>query len=530
MPVPRRSAVLLLLLTIAACTAAGRQLSASTALRAQAPRGSNRTASASGAPTAAIVNGWNAPAGRYRYMASLRRTSAAGSNANSHFCGGTLIHRSVVLTAAHCVMNFDTGFPWPDYENRPWVRIGGYNREYDASTAYELRSTVFTVAHPKFNVPIGAPGGTKDYMNNDVALLLLDRPSTMPVLKLIGNKPKPNNPVADNSPVKVVGWGLTTANGKLAATLQELDMNVLPLSTCQSVWGSVDWDQPVTNNFGANTMMCAAKNYPYRGYGFCAGDSGGPLLVDGGSAANDRQVGIVSWGPANCGAAESSPYVYTDVGAVFTWINQAVFNLTNEWLVPPPAPAPVITNPTLTGFDGRARQLAGAAKTMQGILGYPKRWDLAAYLVPGPAKNTNIIQYVSFNNGTLLVEVGVYTANGALAPVGVTVKGKRMELKPGGAYNTGAGRITFTAVKTGAAKTITINQLGVQVVVTQPWSTLKKKWAPWLNVQATLTQAPAAGVKLIGQLGSTLSATVSGASFTAKKGTVGVTPSAKTLP
>ncbi len=63
-------------------------------------------------------------------------------------------------------MNFDTGFPWPDYENRPWVRIGGYNREYDASTAYELRSTVFTVAHPKFNVPIGAPGGTKDYMNN----------------------------------------------------------------------------------------------------------------------------------------------------------------------------------------------------------------------------------------------------------------------------------------------------------------------------------------------------------------------------
>ncbi len=57
MPVPRRSAVLLLLLTIAACTAAGRQLSASTALRAQAPRGSNRTASASGAPTAAIVNG-----------------------------------------------------------------------------------------------------------------------------------------------------------------------------------------------------------------------------------------------------------------------------------------------------------------------------------------------------------------------------------------------------------------------------------------------------------------------------------------
>lgn len=32
--------------------------------------------------------GWTAPAGRYRYMASLRRAAAAGWSANSHFCGG----------------------------------------------------------------------------------------------------------------------------------------------------------------------------------------------------------------------------------------------------------------------------------------------------------------------------------------------------------------------------------------------------------------------------------------------------------
>lgn len=61
------------------------------------------------------------------------------------------------------------------------------------------------------------------------------------------------------------------------------------------------------------------ENYPYRGYGFCAGDSGGPLLVDGGSAANDRQVGIVSWGPANCGAAESSP---CEAGSGFSFLLQ----------------------------------------------------------------------------------------------------------------------------------------------------------------------------------------------------------------
>lgn len=134
------------------------------------------------------------------------------------------------------------------------------------------------------------------------------------------------------------------------------------------------------------TALPSAENYPYKGYGFCSGDSGGPLIVDGGRAANDRQVGIVSWGPANCGEAENTPCeracceqlvwragwavslgksahgsglevawpavaarppcstpsssplgadVYTDVGAVFNWINGAVYNLTNEWLVPP---------------------------------------------------------------------------------------------------------------------------------------------------------------------------------------------------
>ena len=84
-------------------------------------------------------------------------------------------------------------------------------------------------------------------------------------------------------------------------------------------------------------------------------------------------------------------------------------------------------------------------------------------------------------------------------------------------------------VQSGAAKTITITQPGVQVIVTQPWSTQKKKWAPWINVQVTITQAPPSNVRLGGQLGSTLPSVI-GASFTSRKGAVGVTPSAKTWP
>lgn len=62
------------------------------------------------------------------------------------------------------MINLDTGLPSMDYENRPNVRIGGFGRVYDASTAYELRSTIYTMAHPQFNVPFSA-GGSRDYMN-----------------------------------------------------------------------------------------------------------------------------------------------------------------------------------------------------------------------------------------------------------------------------------------------------------------------------------------------------------------------------
>lgn len=39
----------------------------------------------------------------------------------------------------------------------------------------------------------------------------------------------------------------------------QLDMEVLPLSTCQAEWGSVNWGQQVANDFNTNTMMCAGS-------------------------------------------------------------------------------------------------------------------------------------------------------------------------------------------------------------------------------------------------------------------------------
>lgn len=48
---------------------------------------------------AAIVNGQDAQPGRHPYMASLRQR--IDGQKSWHFCGATLVHERVLLTAAH---------------------------------------------------------------------------------------------------------------------------------------------------------------------------------------------------------------------------------------------------------------------------------------------------------------------------------------------------------------------------------------------------------------------------------------------
>lgn len=223
-----------------------------------------------------IVGGESASVRAHPYAVYL--TDRSGTQ----FCGGTLISRSTVLTAAHCVRMLPA--------SAITVVIGRQDKrttdgvEVDVTRAW---------------VPSGYQGPLK---GGDLAVLELTedvpyRPAGIP----------PADDQSLYSPgteATVLGWGRLSEGGPKSATLRQAQVPLMNDSTCRQAYTSYD----------ERTMVCAG--YPQGGVDACQGDSGGPLLVDG------VVIGIVSWGEG-CGDA-GKPGVYTRVSAYADLLNRMI--------------------------------------------------------------------------------------------------------------------------------------------------------------------------------------------------------------
>lgn len=200
------------------------------------------------------------PAGpAYPWMVSLQF-------GGRHYCGGTVLDATHVLTAAHCgVLPGDKA-------------VVGRVRLSDAGG--EVRTVVKAVSAREYTTP------TKGY---DWSVLTLDAPVSAPPVPL---------GVVDSDAATAIGWGVTEEGGEAASDeLLEVGVPVISNSACALSYPGI-----------LPTMICADGD----SIGSCQGDSGGPLIVDG------RQVGITSWG-AGC-ARPGLPGVYTRVESFATQI------------------------------------------------------------------------------------------------------------------------------------------------------------------------------------------------------------------
>lgn len=216
-----------------------------------------------------IVGGVEAVRGEFPFMVSLQH--------GGHFCGGSLIKKNWVLTAAHCIEAYPTG-------NKIVVGLHDQNDMRGTETFQATK----VLLHPSRNAD------TYDY---DFALVQLSGDSRFEPIGLNASELE-----GEAMDFVVSGWGETGRGA--SSSLQKVTVLSVGKQACAEAYPNAITD----------SMICAG--YKDGGKDSCQGDSGGPLFLrkDGKSIL----VGVVSWGE---GCAKPNKYgVYGKVSAAMDWI------------------------------------------------------------------------------------------------------------------------------------------------------------------------------------------------------------------
>ncbi|XP_029434621.1 trypsin-3-like isoform X2 [Rhinatrema bivittatum] len=228
-----------------------------------------------------IIGGYVVAPYSSKYLVSLKR------NTGLHFCGGSLVSRNWVLTAAHCRT-----------ELKEMLIVAG---EHSLST-FEGTEQIFRptkmVTHPDYS---------SVSKNADIMLIKLNRPALYNAFVSVVPLPMQGAAMSEGRFCQTLGWGYTSAiGGKTSDTLRSVKLPIVSMWKCNS---TASYAGHITSN-----MICAG--FSIGGKDACQGDSGGPLVCDG------RLFGIVSWG--NSCASPRYPGVYTAVASFQTWIYKII--------------------------------------------------------------------------------------------------------------------------------------------------------------------------------------------------------------
>lgn len=232
-----------------------------------------------------------------------------------HICGGAVLDRQHILTAAHCMRRYEGTSVYV-------VRIGEHNNDGQAADTRRDHAVQRKFLHARFRQDAASVS------KHDIALLRLQQPIEFgPYVQPIC-LPDANASYAEGRECTIAGWG--AIDHRNSGYVSELRSAKLPLIADERCRQRTVYGSNVTHG-----MFCAGwlENVEADA---CAGDSGGPLVCEengkvlmAGSAMwwiHDSPLvsgvhslyGVISWG-MSCGQP-NKPGVYVKVSQYVDWI------------------------------------------------------------------------------------------------------------------------------------------------------------------------------------------------------------------
>jgi trypsin len=172
-------------------------------------------------------------------------------------CGASLVHDDIVLTAAHCLGNF---------ENR--VLVSAYDRNSEGGGGQYRTITSAMKVHPSYHRKSNA----WDFM-----MFKIQKPDLGHIKPIALNRNAANP--SNNQWLSIIGFGETFQDPN-PQKLRSVNVQYMPTAEC---------NKHLSNEVRGDSMLCAGVDA--GGKDSCQGDSGGPIF-----GSNNVLVGVVSWG------------------------------------------------------------------------------------------------------------------------------------------------------------------------------------------------------------------------------------------